>query len=111
MNYSISPDRRTLTITADEGERANLRELGDSIHQDATMCDVLEHITANSELAWVNPSETGDLTDAPMLGIYGAGPDDENAPVRERWAFMSYQVRSLLQDLRDDGEAVLVSGN
>ena len=107
MKYTISKDRRFLTITADAGERANLVDLGDSIHSDSTMVDVLEHITCNSELQWINPSETGDLTDAPLLGIYGAGPDDETPVISERWGFQSYAVRSLLQDLRDKGEVVL----
>lgn len=112
MNYHISKDRRFLTITADAGERANLVELGDSIHSDSTMCDVLEHITCNSELEWVRPEETGDLTDAPLLGIRYAsserkGEPGELQPIAERWGFEPYAVRSLLQDLRDKGEAVL----
>lgn len=134
MKATISQDRRTLTITADAGERANLAEFGDEIHSDRLMCDMLEHITCNSELEWIPEGTTGDLTSAPMLGILGepewrdshrdndgtilAGADYRRAakcvsvqPVVERWAFMSYQVRSVLQDLRDCGEAVFVSGN
>lgn len=132
MKYTISPDRQTLTLTADAGERANLRDLGESIHQDATLHDMLEHITCNSDLEWVYPDETGDLTDAPMLGILGeegvkditvflpnhglreTARDGRNTyarPILERWGFMSYAVRSLLQDLRDTGEARLVAGN
>lgn len=117
MNYSISPDRRTLTITADEGERANLRDLSTdgadyNISSDEAMVDFLEPLVCNSELEWVYPEATGDLTDAPMLGII----TDDRAKggrmgVTERWAHMSYQVRSLLQDLRDYGSVTLVSGN
>ena len=106
MKYSISPDRRFLTITADDGERANLRDLGDKIRLDSTLCDCLEHITCNSELSWVYPEETGDLTNAPMLGIR----DDEQS-VTERWAHMDYQIISFLEVLRDKGEIVLTGGN
>jgi len=115
MNYIISTDRKTLTLTVDIEEQDALRELhaedpesfGTSEHE----CAELESLIANSELDWVNPAQTGDLTDAPMLGI----PLDEEpldrftGNVSERWAFMSYQVRSFLHDLADKGEAVFIS--
>jgi hypothetical protein len=93
--------------------------------------EYLSDYLANCELQWIDPSDTGDLTDAPMLGIlacedeaarentgpYGAvytGGDEKGqiyTPILERWAYMSYQVRSFLEDLRDTGEAVFVNSN
>lgn len=108
MKYSISPDRTRLTITVDDAERAELRNT-EAIEYDDTMTDFFERLTANSELDWINPAETGDLTDAPMLGIRDY--DGQAAfPVLERWAWMDYQVQSLLVQLRDHGNAVLVGG-
>ena len=106
MNYSISKDRTQLVLTVDEAERALLRELGDS---DKAMYEFFEHLVCNSELDWVDPSMTGDLTDAPMLGTYEY-PSDGDRVVLERWAWMSYAVRSLLEELRDKGTATLVGG-
>jgi len=135
MNYKISTDKNTLTIFFDEQERANLRELEtdgrNGIVTDAAMFDCLEPLICNSELQWVNPDDTGDLTSAPMLGIMGeegvkgvtvfaenfglivTGFDGKNtmaAPIIARWAFMDYAVRSPLEDLRDTGKAVFVGG-
>jgi len=113
MKYSISPDRSRLTITADAAERCELRQLtecGDGICSDATMVSFLESITCNSELDWIPEGETGDLTSAPMLGIREWEPMKHEYVVLERWAWLDYQVRSLLEDLRDNGEAVLVGG-
>lgn len=146
MKYKISPDRKTLTITADELERTELRELGEDVHQDRTMHDWLEPLVCNSELEWIDPSETGDLTSAPMLGIRHGGEPASRYDVRTgqyiptlngvdisptsfdvdraeniseqaankitcRYAFMDYQVRSILEDLRDTGECVFVGGD
>jgi hypothetical protein len=122
LTYQIAPDRRTLTIFADDTARAELRELPDTlaemeafglsvtIHSDDAMIDAFDRLIANSELDWIRPEETGDLTDAPILGIRKAFPNGCAAPlVLERWGFMSYQVRSVLQDLRDTGRAVFVA--
>lgn len=111
MKYTISPDRSKLTITADELERAELRELGEDVHRDRTMHDWLEPLTCNSELEWIDPSETGDLTSAPMLGYHGCGISVPPDKVACRWAFLDYAVRSVLEDLRDKGECVFVGGD
>ena len=88
--------------------------------------EALESLTCNSELTWIDPSDTGDLTDAPMLGILGderhqaSGPcgvvhtgrdagGNTFTPILERWAFMDYQLRTFLDDLTDTGKAVFVS--
>jgi hypothetical protein len=99
-----------LVITVDADEQTELKELREDeesfFHSDQTMHDQLEPLTCNSELNFVDPADTGDLTDAPMLGIL-----DEDDKIVNRWAFMDYQVRSLLDDLADKGRAVLVGGN
>lgn len=131
MKYKISKDRKTLTITATAKERRELkRTRPNSIGTDTAMYEVFEPLVCNSELEWINPVHTGDLTSAPMLGILGeegdkdrtvflenyglivTGHDGHNTmaqPILERWAFMDYQVRSVLEDLRDTGKAVFIS--
>ena len=138
MTHTISKDRKRLTITVDDDERNELRDLGPfKIGSDHSLHDFLDPLTCNSELEWINPADTGDLTDAPMLGIYGEpgtieqieqaaksepgiygstvyghyNGKDWHMPILQRWAFMDYQVRSVLEDLRDNGEAVFVNGN
>lgn len=122
MTYEISPDRKRLTIRVDTGERSDLvRQTQTSgIQSDEAMHDWFESLIANSELEWINPADTGDLTDAPMLGVYGEERPfvhgDETIPhrvtgpnliqeVMERWAFLDYALRSPLEDLRDKGFA------
>ena len=109
MNYTITKDRSQLVLTVDEDERALLCELGEAIHRDMTMYEFFEHLVCNSELEWITPERTGDLTDAPMLGICEWWDGNEHEVI-ERWAWMSYAVRSLLEELRDKGVAVLVGG-
>lgn len=107
IKHEISTDRKTLTLRTDESTSYDLRTMRGEDPDWGTIrveCDALDYLTSNSELQWVDPSETGDLTDAPMLGIR-----DENGTVLERWAFMSYAVRSFLEDLADKGEAVFTS--
>jgi hypothetical protein len=100
------------------------------------MYEFLEPLVSNSELEWINPVDTGDSTSAPMLGILGdemtseeirnngiefyglIGCDPHNdghnfawwKHIIARFAFMDYQVRSVLEDLRDTGKVVFVSG-
>ena len=109
MNYTISEDRTRLTLTVAPAERFELWGMDEEIHQDDTMYEFFEHLVCNSELEWITPERTGDLTDAPMLGICEWGDGNEHEVI-ERWAWMSYAVRSLLEELRDKGVAVLVGG-
>jgi hypothetical protein len=123
LSYIISEDRRVLTLHASEEDRQELRTMRDS-DPDWGCCtmetEVCEHLLANSELHWLSAADTGDLTDAPILGILGSfdeektreqvGPHgavhiggDEGgawyAPILERWGYEPYQVRSFLDDL------------
>lgn len=138
MTHTISKDRKTLTIKADSAERERIKlvlETGEN-EQGITcdMGDIFDPLVSNSELEWINPADTHDLTDAPMLGIldeaqplankesfaphygftlagnYGSPPQIHVHPILERWAFMDYQVRSPLEVLRDKGEAIFVWG-
>lgn len=106
MKYEISQDRKTLTIIAADDDRAMLREMDEAhIQADTTLFDYFEWLVCNSELEWISPEETGDLTSAPMLGTR-----TRHNAIIERWAFMDYQLRSPLCDLRDTGKAVFVGG-
>lgn len=130
MKHHIEGTR--LILTADAEERDAFREafaedpyFGTQSHE----IEFLEPLLCNSELRWIDPPDTRDLTDAPMLGILGdtcteaelpaarygkvlAGFWDGESrwmPILKRWAFMSYESRSFLADLADKGEAVFVS--
>lgn len=106
MKFKFNSDRSQLIVSADESERALLREMpAEKIQSNDAMYDFFEPLVCNSELDWVQPYETGDLTDAPLLGIR----DGEDRVVVERWGFSSYALHSPLIDLRDEGEVVFSS--
>jgi hypothetical protein len=105
MYYSISPDKKTLTLLAVKADRENLEEWKEEGFNDKTESEALEPIIANSDLEWIRPEENGDLTDAPILGYR----DENGESTGERWAFMDYQVRSFLQDLMDKGVAIFTA--
>jgi hypothetical protein len=44
-------------------------------------------------------SKTGDLTNAPMLAITSYNESKDEIEIVERWAFMDYQVTSVLMQL------------
>lgn len=100
MKHSFNEDRSRLIIEVDSEERKQLAEMED-LQSDNAMHEFLEPLTCNSELDWVRPEETGDLTDAPLLGIRS-----ENMMIAERWGYEPYQLRSPLVDLRDNGRVV-----
>lgn len=131
MDYMVNKQRDRLTLYATPREIRELREM-DEIQSDDSMHEFLEPLVGNTELQWISPADTGDLTDAPMLGILGeegvrdhtvfaenfglvvTGCNGHNTmarPILARWAFMDYQVRSVLEDLRDTGKAVFVGGD
>lgn len=131
MKYFVSPDGQKLTLTVDDAERTELRDMAaDVVQSDKALMEFSETLMANSELFWVDAEHTGDLTSAPIIGILGepvpaekpigvlAGrwPDDSGSvrthfmPVVKRWAWVRYEVCALLEQLRDSGFAVLVGG-
>jgi hypothetical protein len=95
-----------LIITADSKDKEYILECLENSNEGsrASEFEVMEHALCNSELDWVSAEEIGALTDAPILGLR-----DEQGEVTAAWAFMDYQVRSFLQDLLTDGEAVFIS--
>lgn len=136
MKHEITPTG--LRITADEAERAALRALRDeragSGHHFGTHADeaaALAPLTSDGEFYQLSPGDTGDLTDAPMLGILGeegvkehsvfepnfgiidTGHDGRNTmaqPIIARYAYMNYQVQSFLTDLIEQGYADFQGG-
>ena len=116
-------------VTIDSAEQAELQnEMADcdNPHSDQFMYEQFEDMIANSELTWVNPVDTGDMTEAPMLGILGnvststEGPFGsthvgywDNAaqyqPIISRFAFMNYMLRSPIEELASNGEVIFVS--
>ncbi len=136
LTFTISPDRKRLTIHADDAAVLQLLEFqreNDDFHSDAAMHEAFEHLVCNSELRWIAPEICGDLTEAPILGITGEPePRDESRdgdgailagrwpdeagmartwvePVIERFAFLDYQLRSPLLDLLEKGKAIFTA--
>lgn len=128
MKFSYNDTQLTLWI--DEDEKAELKAMKDDDPQhfqsDDAMYDFFESLIANSELSWIDPSDTGDLTSAPILGIldyenhrpektgpFGAVDTgmNEYAPIIHRWGFMEYQVASPLEHLLATGKCHFVSSN
>lgn len=137
LTYTISPDRKRLTIHADAAARAELAEMladkPEDFNSDGAMADAFDRLICNSEFRWISPEICGDMTDAPILGITGEPePRDESRdgdgallcgrwpdkagmariwvePVLERWGYLSYMLRSPLSDLLEKGEAVFTA--
>jgi len=97
---------------------------------------LLECLVCNSELTWIHPEDTGDLTDAPLLGVWGQEISEEELgtvacyghtwcgcweggpswkhqrfynPIIERWGFAPYGLRSFMDDLADTGKAIFTN--
>lgn len=133
MKHEILPDGR-LRITADDNDRQRLAEMKEEYEgKPFATCEAeaLEPLVCNSELDWIPEGTTSDLTSAPMLGIFGEEVNEHEAakvpsfgvikggsngfviyvqPVTHRWAYMSYQVRSFVDDLIDKGECIWEGG-
>jgi len=126
LNYEIQDNRLIITVNA----KNQTKICGLDFNSTSVLYDVFENMIGNSELDWINPQDTGDLTDAPMLGILGeegilqhtvflenyglveTGSDNYwkmVRPILNRWAFMDYQVRTPLQDLAEKGQVVFIS--
>lgn len=117
MRYEIVPNGNLLlSLTSSE-------ELEDV----ETIEELLESLIANSELDWLDPSICGDLTDAPMLAVLdypelpvealpGRGYVDcgfwDNKHwgyrVAQRWGWMDYAVKDLLEEIREKRYAILI---
>lgn len=131
MKFQRLDNGNLLLIIDHDGERASLKDLTDEekIQTRDGELEFFEGILANSEWDWIEPAFIGALTDAPILGIYGkqtpvlddtdtdkvclAGHWDDKSwylPITEAYAWMNYQVQSLLEELRDKGQAELQSG-
>lgn len=125
MHQKISRDRSKITFTLDQEEKNNIKSLRESEEDEVEISNAVEELLSNHfcncELQWINPADTGDITEAPMLGIlgetttedkgpYGAvhcGFWDEKArynPITERWAYMNYQVEDPYLVLAEKGE-------
>lgn len=103
---------RLTTVNDVDDENSGVRAMEEfvdyylnDINSDNVMFEFFEAFIANSEWDWVRPEEIGALTDAPILGIR-----DKYDNVIEAYAFMDYQVKSLMQQLADYGEAILQRG-
>jgi hypothetical protein len=118
MKYELLPNGN-LRLSADNPE-----ELADA----DTIEEAMEHLLSSSDLCWIDPSICGDLTDAPMLAILdypelpvealpGRGYVDcgywdgkhWSYRVARRWGWMDYAVKDLLEELKEQGEAVLLA--
>lgn len=127
LTHEISEDGTHLRLLADAAAQAELRELrdDDTDNWGSTKCEteVMDYLLANSALRWVDPSDTGDLTDAPLLGICGETTDKPEGPygcvhvgfwgdatryepIDQKWGYAPYALRSFLDDLADDGVAI-----
>jgi hypothetical protein len=126
ITHQFNDDRSKLILIADADAKEQLIELVADKGQDDAEIEALDHLTSNSELQWIDPADTGALTDAPILGILGdeshrehgpfgnvpCGKDADGAlyqPILERWGFEPYQVRSFITDLIVDGKAVFIN--
>jgi hypothetical protein len=133
MNHSFNPDKTELTLTIGKSERHFLKTFKGEF-TDKIMVEMFEDLIDATELDWIDPSVTGDLTSAPMLAIWGGerpllpgetegkgnltafyvwGNPPEKPYIRAvlgRWAFLDYQLRSPLEDLRDAGQCVFKGG-
>lgn len=127
LRHEIDAAKGTLTLIADEEARDGIREL---IAEEGTSrdeeCAALEHLIGNSELEWIDPADSEDLTDAPILGILGEARHQNSGPcgamhvgrdaggnlympILERWGYEPYQVRSFLTDLAEKGRAIFIN--
>jgi hypothetical protein len=132
LGFSYNDQRLAVFVTPEKQQWLNQeQESNEDFGSDKYLYELLEPLVCNSELQWINPSDTGDLTSAPMLGILAGddelvtkqeGPcgatyvgrwdgEDRYDPIVNRWAFMDYQVRSVQEELASKGLAIFTSGN
>lgn len=109
-------EQNGLRIKIDEDAKAlmlDLKEDRGEIQSDEAMLDFFHPYLCNSEFEFIAPEDVGALTSAPMLGIKAReNEDDEDSPeyIAEAYAYMDYQVKSILEDLLENGEVFLQGG-
>lgn len=131
MKYTTTENKLILECSPEE--QGELREIAkrslDHFHFRDHEVESLEGLIANSELDWIDPADTGDPTDAPILGILGKSFSDSERdgfaastlygwhrcgldsyqPILGRWGYPYYKLRSFLKDLMDTGKATFLS--
>lgn len=103
LQYIAEDNRLIVRIAWDDQLILQQLQTHENFHSDQLMYEVFETLISNSELEWIDASETGDLTDAPILGIRG------DSGILARWAYMDYQIKSPLDDLANNGEVIFIS--
>jgi hypothetical protein len=102
------PEKGYAILSCDPNTQAELMVIRDDVDSEwgsiKSETEILEWFTCNSEWDWIDPSETKDMTDAPIIGIREESISDLGSVI-ERYAFMSYALRSFLDDLADTGES------
>lgn len=115
MKEEILPngDLKLIAEPEDIKELKDLKEnweSKDEFHTDDVMYDFFNDFMANSDFSWVQPEEVGALTSAPIIGILKEKDPTEEDPndyvVDEAWAFMSYQLTSVQEQLLEQGWAI-----
>ena len=106
----IEESPRGLRLLVSPDEEATLRDWGkirdDSIDSDSAMLDFISPEALDPDgLEWIRPEDVGALTSAPMLGRR-----DGSGRIVDAFGFMDYQVRSVLGDLAETGEAFFERG-
>ena len=134
MKATLNEDGSILRITVDDEERQLLQEEkqnNEDFESDNFMHDLFETLIGNSEYEWVGPEVVGDLTSAPILGIWGEeievgdeiqeeigsgwritganGKKRFGQQIQNRWGFMAYQITSVQSELAEKGVAVFIS--
>lgn len=127
MKFTISPGKSQLRFHLDEEEKAEIARAESPEKKQELIQTWREHLLCNSELQIVFPENTGDLTDAPMFGIYGEETTEKSGPhgcrhigfwdgkaryqpILERWAYTSYQILDPWEELAKNGEITLHNG-
>lgn len=124
-------DNGNLKLTPDTEELENLRRDSaehEDFQSDVYMYSLLEYLICNSDYQWIQATEIGALTDAPILGIrdnarkatasdntdylFLAGVWDGATWVEDvthAYAFMDYQIISVQERMLQDGYAIFIN--
>lgn len=131
MIVHLSQDGTKLRLFFMPEEQAHLKECADE-GSPVTEGELLESWLCNSEFEWVSPEICCDLTDAPMVGIFGEEVSNilvkdmiacgralgsvegtvydisrTFRPLLARWAFMNYQITSMVDVVIEKGVITL----